>query len=272
MTPDDRFAYDLPGLARGWLRMAPWIAGLWLLAAAPPGPGVREALIAAVLSVFVVVAAARSRGLHPGRGVARVGLERMASHATNLLVFLLILFLAAGLGGTMGTMAAEALGLPELLLAVPITMLATLPILYWFWPVAVIAGVAPEETGRRARRSAWYWRGPGYTSARRLLASFGSGRRTGLILGVGYLWLGLLVAAEQYRGADAFPALAEAASYGVFLPLWVWLATVETDRLIRAVLDGRAAAEAENGSPHGPWPGDEGPGGSHRPGAPVAGA
>lgn len=242
---DPRFHYDLPGLARAWLRMAPAVAITWLLAAAPSGPGVREVFVAALLSVFVVVAAAKSRGLHRGRSVGRMGLERIIGHAINVLVFLLILFLAAGLGGTLGTMAAAAAGLPEAPVSALVTVLATLPILYWFWPVAVLVGVAPEETGRRSGRTPWLWRGPGYTSARRLLASFGSGRRNALVLGTGYLWLGLLVAAEQYRGADAFPALAEVAGYAVFYPLWVWLATVETHRLIQAVLDGLAAAEAD---------------------------
>lgn len=241
---DERFDLTLAGLVQGWLRMAPALAVSWLLAAAPPGPGIREAFVASILSVFVVVSAARARGLHPGRGVVRLGLERIVGHAINVLMFLLILFLAAGLGGTLGTMVADAAGLPELPVSAAVTVLATLPILYWFWPVLVLAGVAPEETGRRSGRTPWLWRGPGYTSARRLLASFGSGPRTALILAVAYVWAGLLVAVEQYRGEDAFPALAEGLSYGVFYPVWVWLATVETHRLVQAVLDGRAAAEA----------------------------
>lgn len=240
---DPRFHYDLPDLAGAWLRMAPAVALTWLLAAAPPGPGVREVFVAALLSIFVVVAAARSRGLHRGRSLVRLGLERILGHAINVLMFLLILLLAAGLGGTVGAMAAEAAGLPPAPVSALVTVLATLPILYWFWPVTVLAGVAPEETGRPGR-TPWLWRGPGYTSARRLLASFGSSRRNVLVLVSGYLWLGLLVAAEQYRGADAFPMVAEVASYAVFYPLWVWLATVETHRLIRGVLDGRAALEA----------------------------
>lgn len=245
MIEDERFGLTLAGLVQGWLRMAPALAVSWLVAAAPPGPGVREVFVAAILSVFVVVAAAKARGLHPGRGVVRVGLERVVGHAINVLMFLLILFLAAGLGGTLGTMVADAVGLPEWMASGLVTVLATLPILYWFWPVLVLAGVAPEETGRRSGRTPWLWRGPGYTSARRLLASFGSGPRTALILTVAYVWIGLLVGVEQYRGEDVFPAVAEALSYGVFYPLWVWLATVEAHRLVQAVLDGRAAAEAE---------------------------
>lgn len=239
-----RFDYTVSDLGGAWLRMVPALAVSWLAAAAPPGPGVREGFVAVILSVFVVASAAKPRGLHPGRSVIRVGLERLVAHAVNVLVFLLILFLAAGLGGTVGAMAAGAVGLPELLVSSVLTVLTTLPILYWFWPVLVLAVVAPEETGRRSGRSPWLWRGPGYTSARRLLASFGSGRRTALILAVAYLWIGLLVAVEQYRGADALPAVVEGLSYGVFYPLWVWMATVETHRLIQAVLDGRAAAEA----------------------------
>lgn len=247
LSRDRRFDFTLPGLARGWLRMAPALLVTWLIAAAPAGPGVREVFVVAILSVFVVVSAAKARGLHPGQGVIRVGLERLVGHAVNVLMFLLILFLAAGLGGTVGSMAAAAVGLPDLVVSAPATVLATLPILYWFWPVLVLAGVAPEETGRRSGRTPWFWRGPGYTSARRLLASFGSGGRTAVILVVAYLWIGLLVAVEQYRGEDPFPIVAEALSYGVFYPLWVWLASVETERLVQAVLDGRAAAEAEAG-------------------------
>ena len=101
-------------------------------------------------------------------------------------------------------------------------------------------GVAPEETGRRSNRKPWLWIGPGFTSARRLLASFGSTRRSALILAVGYLWIGLHLGAEQYRGASAFPVVVEGLSYAVFYPVWVWLATVEAHRLIQAVLDGRA--------------------------------
>lgn len=248
---DPRFHYDLTGLASAWVRMAPALAVTWLLAAAPPGPGVREAFVVAILSIFVVVSAARDRGLHRGRSVLRAGLERAIDHAINILVFLLILFLAAGLGGTVGTMAAAAAGLPTIPVSGILTVLATLPILYWFWPVAVLAGVAPEETGRRSGRTPWYWRGPGYTSARRLLASFGSPRRTALILATAYLWMAVLVAAEEYQGADAFPAIVELASYAVLYPLWVWLATVEAHRLIQAVLDGRAAAEGAGAAEEG---------------------
>jgi hypothetical protein len=247
-TDDPRFAFTLPGLVHAWLRMLPALLVTWLVAAAPAGPGVREIFIAAILSIFVVVSAAKARGLHAERSVIRVGLERIVGHAINVLMFLLILFLAAGLGGTVGSMAAGAVGLPEALASAVVTVLATMPVFYWFWPVAVLAGVAPEETGRRSGRTPWLWTGPGYTSARRLLASFGSGRRTALILAVGYLWLAVVVATDQYAGeATAFPWLTEALSYGVFYPLWVWLATVDAERLIQAVLDGRAAAEAEAG-------------------------
>ncbi|MFW5947606.1 MAG: hypothetical protein ACOCUW_03850 [Gemmatimonadota bacterium] len=241
---DDRYRYELRDFGRAWLRMAPPLLVSWLVAAAPPGPGVREVFVAAILSVFVVVAAAKARGIHEGRSLIRVGFERLVSHAIDVLMFLLILFLAAGLGGTVGNMAAGAIGVPEPVVAVPATVLATLPILYWFWPVLVLAGAAPAETGRPGRSVA-VWRGPGYTSARRLLASFGSTGRTALVLGVGYLWLGLLVAVEQYRGGSGFPLAVEAASYGLLYPFWTWLAVVETQRLVRAVLDGRAAAGTE---------------------------
>jgi hypothetical protein len=241
-VPD--FDYTLSGLVRGWVRMAPALLVTWLVAAAPAGPVVREVFVAGPLSIFVVVSAAKARRLHGDRPVPVVGLERLVSHAINVLMFLLIFFLAAGLGATLGGMVAEAAGVPRLLTTGPAMALATVPLMYWFWPVMVLAGVAPDEAGHRSGRS-WIWWGPGYRSARRLLASFGSGRRTALILGIGYLWLAVAVAAARYPGSDSFPALAEVASYGIFLPLWTWVATVETHRLVQAVLDGRVAPEAD---------------------------
>ena len=62
-------------------------------------------------------------------------------------------------------------------------------------------------------------------------------------------YLGLR-ATERESGEDAFPVLAETLSYGVFYPVWVWLATVETHRLVQAVIDGRAAVEAESRDTH----------------------
>lgn len=247
-APD--FDYTVPGLVRGWVRMAPALLVTWLAAGAPAGPVVREVFVAGPMSIFVVVSAAKARGLHGGRPVPVLGLERLVVHAINVLMFLLIFFLAAGLGATLGGMVADAARLPRLLASGPAMVLATLPLMYWFWPVAVLAGVAPDAAGHRSGGSGIWW-GPGYMSARRLLASVGSGRRTALILGIGYLWLAFAVAAARYPGSDPFPALAEAASYGVFLPLWIWLATVEAHRMVQAVLDGRAVADEEAGASGG---------------------
>lgn len=244
-VPD--FDYTLSGLARGWLRMVPALLVIWLAAAAPPGPVVREVFVAGPLSVFVVLSAAKSRGLYPGRSVLVLGLERLVSHAVNVLMFLLVFFLAAGLGATLGGMVADAAGLPRIFATGPAILLATLPLMYWFWPVTVLAGVAPDAAGHRSERS-WIWWGPGYTSARRLLVSFGSGRRTAVVLGIGYLWLGFVVAAARYPGPAPLAELAEGASYGVFLPLWIWLGTVETHRLVQAVLDGRDTAGDPDGA------------------------
>lgn len=251
MSADTRLAgpdfdYTVVGLVRGWVRMAPALAVTWLVAGAPAGPVLREVFVAGPLSVFVVASAAKSRGLHPGRPVVLLGLERLVSHAANVLMLLLIFFLAAGLGATLGGLIAGAARLPRLLVTGPAMALATLPLAYWFWPVAVLAGVAPDDAGHRSGRS-WIWWGPGYRSARRLLASFGSGKRTALILGLGYLWLAFAVVAARYPGPAPFPVVAEAASYGVFLPVWIWLATVEAHRLVQALPGALAATEGEAG-------------------------
>jgi TonB family protein len=54
-------------------------------------------------------------------------------------------------------------------------------------------------------------------------------------VGLGLLWVAVLAAAEWYRGTGPLPAVIEAASYGVFLPLLAWMATVEGHRLVSSV-------------------------------------
>lgn len=231
---EPEFELRLTDLGRAYLRMAPALVATWLVAGAPPGPGVREVFFTALLSVFVVAAVARSRGIGQGSSF-RYGLQRAVSHSVNVLLLLLFLFLAAGLGGTLGGILADGVGLPQITGHAAGGFLGMLPILWWYWPVLVLACVTPEGAGERRAMTPWLWRGPGYTAARRLLRAFGSSRRTGLIIALAFLWVAVLAAVESYRGTSSLPALVEAASYGLFLPLLAWMATVEGHRLVASV-------------------------------------
>ncbi|NIP82486.1 MAG: hypothetical protein GWM90_26000, partial [Gemmatimonadetes bacterium] len=235
--------------ARGYVRMAPALLATWLIAGAPPGPGIREIFLAALSSVFVVSAAARSRGLGRGRSALMLGLERAYSHSVNVLLFLLLLFLAAGLGATLGGLIADAVGRATSVGQVLMAALAMLPLVWWHWPVLALACVAPPEAGARRPLTPWLWAGPGYTAARRLQRAFGSARRTGLITGLLFLWIAVLASVHQYGGSGPLPAVAEAGSYGVFLPVLAWMATVEAARLVASVPGATATAAATDAGP-----------------------
>lgn len=228
-------AFDARALARAYPRMAPGLLAAWLLAGAPPGPGAREVFVAALLSVFVVAGAARSQGLGGGRSTVRLALHRAYAHSFNVLLLLLFLFLAAGLGGTVGGAITDLSGVGPTAGQVVGGALGMLPVLWWHWPVMTLACVVPDEAGSPIGR---LWRGPGYTAARRLLRSFGRPARTAMIVGLALLWIGVLAAVEQYRGTGPLPAIVEAASYALFLPLLAWMATVEANRLVASVRDG----------------------------------
>jgi hypothetical protein len=216
--------------------MAPGAALAWWVAGAPEAPAVQEVSLAALASVLVVAAAARSEGLHADRNVAQVAIRRLPSHAMNLLVLFLLLALAGGVGGTFGGMLGEFLGLPGTAPELVGAALALLPVLTRLWPLAALGMVVPDELGQSSATLPWIWRGPGYTSARRLARDFGSVVGTTAIVGMAYLWLMLLLATDLYRGESALPFLVEAASYGVFLPLLSWLTVVETRRAVEHAL------------------------------------
>jgi hypothetical protein len=218
--------------------MAPAAAFVWLVAAAPSGPGVREAFLVAIASVVVVAAAARSEGLHEDQSVVQLAARRAMSQSLNVLLLLLFLALAAGVGGTLGGMAADAAGWSVDTVGTVAAMVAAFPVLAWYWPLSALAVVVPEAAGFRPGGSRWLWQGPGYTSARRLVRDFGTMTGTGAIAGVAYLWLALLLAADAYAGEGSFPALIEASSYALFLPLLAWMAVVETRRIVDAALGG----------------------------------
>jgi hypothetical protein len=164
--------------------------------------------------------------------------QRAVSHSRNLLLLLLFLSLAAGVGGTIGGMIADAAGLPVDAVGTITALVFAFPILVRYWPLSALAVVAPEELGRRPRWPGWVWDGPGYTSARRLSRDFGSTAATGAIVITAYVWLGLILAADAYRGEAPFPAAVEAASYALFLPLLAWMCVVEVRRLVTAALHG----------------------------------
>lgn len=216
--------------------MAPVLAVVWILAAVPTGPAVREVAVVALLSVGVLAVAAQVRGAQPGRSWLRLALERAPSHAMNLLALLLMIILSGAIGATLGGMVGEALGAPTELTATAGAGLAAFPVLRWYWPLAALAVIAPEETGGRTRALPWLWRGPGYTSARRLACDFGRSGHSALMIAMAYLWLALLLALDSYRGEAPVPLIVEAASYAVFLPLLSWMATVETQRVVSRAL------------------------------------
>lgn len=234
-------------LMRAYLRMLPALVIAWAVAAGPPGPGVREAFILALLSVFVIASAAAAEGLHPGRGAVRIALDRFMAHSVNILLLLLYIALAAGVGGTLGGMLAGAAGLPVEVVGTLTALLAALPILAWYWPMAALAVAAPEWIGHRSEASPWLWRGPGHTSARRLSRRFGDPARTIPVLLLAYVWLGLLVAADAYDGESSLPLAIELASYFVFLPVLGWLTVLETRALIDRALAriGEAASSSD---------------------------
>jgi len=234
--PGSRSDLSLGRFATAYLRMGPGAAIAWLIAAAPSAPAIQEVALAAVASALVAAAAARSEGLHPERSVVMLAVRRLPSHAMNLLVLLLVLALAGSVGGTLGGMLGDLAGLPGDGAALLGAALAVFPILARLWPLAALGIVVPDELGHSSESLPWLWRGPGYTSARRLARDFGSTPATTAIVGMSYVWLALLVATDLYRGDDAFPALVEGASYALFLPLLTWLTVVETRRIVESAL------------------------------------
>ncbi len=215
--------------------MLPWLLVTWAVAATIPGPAGQQILLVAGASPFLVAAAARGLGMHEGWSVAALAVDRAFTHLTNVLVLLVLTAFAAAIGGTVGAMIAELVGLSDdRILSMPLAVLASLPVLWWHWPAAVIAYLVPDHLHYR-RAGSRAWRGPRYGDARRLHGVAGSRRRTGLVLGLNLLWAVLLVAAAGYAGDAGFPRLVQAATYLVFVPFMTALASIETRRMLSLV-------------------------------------
>jgi hypothetical protein len=212
----------------------PWLVATWVVGAFLPGPAGYQVPLVIGASVFVMAAAARGLGLHPGWSVWALAIDRAFTHLTSLLVLLVMVGFAGAIGATVGAMVAEAVGLrDDRLLSLSLAALVAAPILWWHWPAAALAFVVPEEAGQRGPGGRG-WRGPGYGHARRLVRTAGSAPAGALILGLVLIWTTLLVTTAGYRSGVVFPRLVEAASYLVFIPLLVALSAIETRRMVLA--------------------------------------
>jgi hypothetical protein len=212
----------------------PWIIAVGMLGWLLPGPAGQQVFLNLGASVFYGAATARALGLHDGWSVPALAVDRAFTHLTALTPLVLFSGLAAAVGATVGNMAASAAGLQDdRMLSMPLAALATLPILWWHWPAAILAYLVPDELGVRVgnHRS---WRGPRYGDARRLVRAAGSSPAAVALLALVLLWIAVLVLAG---GQDRHPALATAVttvSYIAFIPVLLTLLSVETLRMMAA--------------------------------------
>jgi hypothetical protein len=236
MMPTLRADLSMATLAAVYRRLLPWAVGAWVASMVLPGQGAHQALLALGASPFFGAATARGLGLHPRWNVASLAVQRAFSHLTALLVLFALGSIAAAVGGTLGGMAASAVSLPDdRLLALPLAVLASLPILWWHWPVILLAYLAPEQVGRGGGRA---WRGPGYGDARRLVRLAGPTRRSVLLLAFLYLWVAVLVIAGDGARDAALGIALRTASYLVVLPLVLTWAGIEILEMMRAAGNG----------------------------------
>jgi len=254
----DTHATPSPGLA-GAIRvrdviaiyraMVPWLLLTWTAAVFIPGPDGQQILLIAGASPFLVAAAARGLGLHPGWTVAALAVDRAFTHLTNILLLLLLAAFAAAVGGTLGAMIADLTGLPDdRILSMPAAALAALPVLWWHWPAAVVAYLVPEDAGYR-RPGGRAWRGPRYGDARRLHGVAGSAVRTAGLLALIFLWIAVLAAAGSMTASPAASHMARAATYLFALPLLTALAAIET---LRMIVEAEAGAAPSRDRPAPP--------------------
>jgi hypothetical protein len=229
-------AFPVARVLAAYRGMLPWMLLLWLVASFLPQPRGAQFLVVIGLSPFVVAAAARGMGLHPDRTVPALAVERAFTHLTSLLPLLLFVTLAAAIGGTLGAMIADALGFPRLAAPrfTPAAAIAALPILWWHWPAAVLAYVAPEEAGYR-RPDGRAWRGPRYRDARRLIRAAGDPVRTAVIVAILLIWIAALAVLRDAPTRAPVPLAAAGASYLLLLPLLVAMGAIETRRMLRSV-------------------------------------
>jgi hypothetical protein len=232
MPHDPGPAFPPTDLLAAGRRMLPWLLLTWLAALLLPGPRGQQVFLVVGLSPFIAAAAARGLDLHPGWNVPALAVQRAFSHLTTFLPLLVLVALAAAVGGTLGSMLAHLTRLPDdRILSMPFAALATFPILWWYWPATVIAYVVPEDAGFRIGGGR-AWRGPRYGDARHLVRAGGRARPAALLLGTFYLWTALLLVVGDYRGGAPLATLVEAASYLLFIPLLIAMAVTETRRML----------------------------------------
>jgi hypothetical protein len=232
--PGPEPAFPVAAVLGAYRGMLPWLLATWLVASFLPGPGGQHVLLVAGVSPFLVAAAVRGMGLHRDRGTAALAVERAFAHLTSLVPLLLFVAFAAAIGGTVGAMIADALGLHDArATSLPLAALTALPILWWHWPAAVLAYVAPEEAGSR-RPDGRAWRGPRYRDARRLLRAAGDPVRTAVIVAILMIWITALAVVRDAPAQAPVPLAAAGASYLLFLPLLVAMGVIETRRMVRS--------------------------------------
>jgi hypothetical protein len=225
-------AFQVGALVAAYRGMVPWLLATWLVASFLPGPGEQQVLLVAGISPFLVGAAARGMGLHPDRSTPALAVERAFTHLTSLLPLLFFVAFAAAVGGTVGAMMADTLGLHDpRITSLPLAALAALPILWRHWPAALLAYIAPEEAGYR-RPGGRAWRGPRYGDARRLLRAAGDPTRTAVLVTLLLIWIAALAVVRDYGGDPTVSFVATGASYLLFLPLLVAMGATETRRMV----------------------------------------
>ncbi len=221
-------------LAAVYRRTAPWVLAVWAIDLLIPGPPAQQILLNLGASIFYGAATARALGLHADWSVPALAVDRAFSHLTSLTTLVVLTAFAAGIGATLGAMAAHAAGLPDQrLLSIPSGALAALPILWWHWPAIILAYMVPEQFGIRLKPPR-AWRGPRYGDARRLARAAGDAGTTAVLLGFALLWLVLSLTVDHPTLATAV----HAASYLLFIPILLTMAAVETLRMLhRATAD-----------------------------------
>jgi hypothetical protein len=231
-TPPD---LSLQHLADVSLRLLPWLLPAMSIALAIAGPGGYQILLNLGASPFYGAAAARALGLHPGRSVPALAVDRAFSHLTAVLPLVVLAALAAAVGSTLAAMAAEAAGIRRALPANLGAALAALPVLWRYWPAALLAYLVPDEAGYRVAHGRG-WRGPRLTDARTLVRTAGDGRRSALVLACLTLWIALLLATGRPAAPHALHVVAHIASYLLLLPVLVTLTAIEVLRMLHPPL------------------------------------
>jgi hypothetical protein len=223
-------------VGRAYRGMLPWMAGLWVVATLLPGPTSRHVLLVIAASPFFLAAAASALNFHPGWSGVRLAVHRAFSHLTALAILVAITALAAAVGGTVGAILADMVGLSDdRPLSIPVALLAAFPIVWTRWPAAVLTFAVPDSAGSRGPGGrAWF--GPGFGPARHLLRAAGEPRHSALILGTFLLWALTLGIVGGARPGPVLQAGTDLLTYFGFLPVLSALALLEARRMVSAVI------------------------------------